>query len=287
MISHSRFSAIRAQRMPSGRPRRLVLLAASGAAAAIAVTGCSGGGHGTSVAPETKALTAMKLAASTSQDVRTLTAHLSEQSTGSTLSTLTGTIQVELRPTTLIEAKFTITGKNSAKTKLDEILTSRAIYFKDPAFSRASGKAWIKISVSQLSSKGALGLSSLLQNLEGSNPLDQTQFFTASKDVKVVGSQTVSGVATTEYAGSYSPSAAYARLSPRLRKLLGPSLQALGRSKVAFHVWIDGQHLIRKATETETVNGQTFATTLEVTSVNKPVKITMPAASEVGPLPKL
>jgi hypothetical protein len=286
MISQSHFSAIRPQRVPTGRPRRLVLLAASGAAAVVAVTGCSGGGHGKSAATDGKALKAIKLAASTSQDVRTLTAHLSERTTGTVVSSLTGTIQVQLRPTTFIVAKFTIPSKK-AKTYLEEILTNQAIYFKDPAFSRAAGKAWVSVRISQLSSKTGVSIASLLQNLEGSNPLDQTQLFTASKDVKAVGSQTVGGVATTEYAGSYSPKAAYAQLTPQLRKLLGPTLHAIGNAPVAFHVWIDAQHMIRKATDTETVNGQTFATTFEVTSVNTPVKVTLPAASEVAPLPKL
>jgi hypothetical protein len=286
MISQSPFSAIRAQRALSGRPRRLVLLAASGVAAILAVAGCLGGSNGTRSASDANARKAIKLAASTSQDVRTLTAHLTEQTTGSTVSSLTGTIQVQLRPTTVIVAKFTIPGKK-AKTYLEEILTNQAIYFKDPAFSHAAGKAWVKVNISQLSSKTGISIASLLQNLEGSNPLDQTQLFTASKDVKVVGSQTVGGVATTEYAGSYSPKAALGQLTPQLRKLLGPTLHAMGNAAVTFHVWIDAQHMIRKATDTETVNGQTFATTFEVTSVNAPVKVTLPAASEVAPLPKL
>ena len=55
--------------------------------------------------------------------------------------------------------------------------------------------------IGQLSSKSGVSFGSLLQNLESSNPLDQTKLFTASKDVRVVGTQTIDGVPTTEYAG--------------------------------------------------------------------------------------
>ena len=83
----------------------------------------------------------------------------------------------------------------------------------------------------------------------------------SSKNVQVVGPQTVNGVATTEYAGTYSPAAAYKSLSAGLRKLLGPTLRDMGTRPVRFTVWIDGQHLIRKAKDTESVDGHTVTTT--------------------------
>ena len=266
------------------------MLAAAAAAACAAVAGCASPGRqpaNSAASSNAQARRAIRLAATRSADVSTLTARLAEQSAGKANSGLTGTIAVELKPKRLIQANFTVPSGKSKPIRLAEILTSTAVYFKDPAFTKGAGKSWVKVDISSLSSKTGLSIASLLQNLEGSDPLDQTRLFTASRDVKVVGSKVIAGVPTTEYAGSYAPATAFAQLSARLRKLLGPTLRAMGTNPVHFHVWIDGQHLIRKARDVEKVNGQTFTTTFDVTSVNKPVSVTLPAASQVAPLPKI
>jgi hypothetical protein len=64
-------------------------------------------------------------------------------------------------------------------------------------------------------------------------------------------------------------------------------LRSIGTHPVRFHVWIDAQHLIKKADDTESVRGQTVTTTFTVTSVNQPVKVTLPKTGDTGPLPKL
>lgn len=292
MIHSPDYSAINYIRAIRWQKRRIVPIVAIGAATAVAVTGCSSAKHNASAPqPSTGAQRAIKLAASRSQEVNTLVANLTEHSTsstaGGTTTGLTGTIKVVLKPATLIAANFTVPAKNAKSLKLEEILTGQAIYFKDPAFSKAAGKTWLKVKISQLSSKTSVTVVALLQNLEGSNPLDQTRLFTASKDVKVVGTQKIHGIATTEYAGTYSPETAFGELSTKLRTLLGPTLRAMGNSPVHFVVWIDGRHIIRKARDTDVVRGQSITTIFNVTSVNKPVKITLPKPGDVGPMPKL
>ncbi len=255
---------------------------------AAALGGCSSGGSPSSGGSShpSKALREIKLAAATSQGLRTLTASLSVHSAGNSTGNLTGTIAIQLKPAKVIGAQFhLVTG--STRVHLSEILTSDAIYFKDPSFAKNTGKPWVKANVSELSAKSGISLGTLLQNLEGSNPLDQTILFTASKDVRVVGQRTVNGVATTEYAGTYAPQKAYQSLSPDLRKRLGTMLRNIGTHPVRFHVWIDGRHVVRKADNIESVRGQTVTTNLLVTSVNKAVTITLPKASQTAPLPKI
>jgi len=87
------------------------------------------------------------------------------------------------------------------------------------------------------------------------------------------------------YAGSYAAADALRELSPGSRKLLGPLLQALGSSTVRFHVWIDGQHLVRKFADTETISGQLVTTTMNVTSINQGLTISLPPASQISSLP--
>jgi len=290
MISSTqhRANAHRVSARNSAFPRRSRQIAAGAAAvaAAVALGGCSKASTGS--AAGSGAMKQIKLAADTSGHVNSLTASITVHSVGTTAGGLTGTIQMQLKPTTLIEARFNVPATNSSGIHLDEILTDQAIYFKDPAFAKTkAGKPWVRVKISELSSKTGLSFGSLLQNLEGSNPLDQTRLFTASRDVRLVGARTVDGVATTEYAGSYAPKTAYAGLSAHLRELLGPSLRSIGTHRVSFHVWIDRQHLIKKADDTESVRGQTITTTFAVTSVNQPVKVTMPKAGDTAPLPRL
>lgn len=195
---------------------------------------------------------------------------------------------MRLKPTTITKAVFNVPKtKSSPAIQLDEILTAKAIYFKDPAFTKATGKPWVEADISELSAKVGVSLGSLLQNLESSNPLDQTKLFTASKNARVVGRAKVSGVQTVEYAGTYAPKDALAQLTPELRKLIGPALKSIGPNQVQFEVWIDAQHQIRKARDTDNVHGQVVTTNLDVTSVNKPVHIALPATGEVAPLPQI
>lgn len=260
---------------------RLLLGSAIASAAGLAITSCSG------TPVSSPALKQVKLAAATSERVNSLTATIAVHSVGSTGGDLTGSIRMQLKPTTRIEARLTVPATNSPAIRLDEILTGQAIYVKDPAFTATRlAKPWVIVKISQLSSKSGITIGSLLQNLEGSNPLDQARLFTASRDVRVVGARTVNGVATTEYTGTYAPKAAYAGLSARERALLGPWLRSIGTHPVTFHLWIDAQHLIKKADDQETVRGQTVTTVFTVTSVNQPVTVTLPRLADTAPLPK-
>ncbi len=140
--------------------------------------------------------------------------------------------------------------------ELEEILTDKQIYFKDPAFTKATGKPWVEADISELSTKVGVSLGSLLQNLESADPLDQTKLFTASKNAHVVGTTMLNGVSTTEYAGTYAPKVALAELSPKLRKIIGPTLRTIGANPVQFEVWIDAQHVVRRAIDTNNVHGR-------------------------------
>lgn len=298
MISPSAFSANHRNhsfRRPSGVSAAVSLIVA-GVAVVTVVAGCSSGssgkkaGKGTeTVATKSKAAgKALELAATQSQQVKSLTASITVHSKGGTAAgNLTGTVNMQLKPTTIIKATFNSANARSQKVELDEILTAKSIYFKDPAFTRATGKPWVEADLAQLSTKVGVSLGSLLQNLESSNPLDQAKLFAASKNAHIVGTTMINGVSTTEYVGTYSPRDALAELSPSLRKVMEPALKAIGPNPVQFEVWIDGQHLVRQAQDTDNVRGQIITTTLDVTSINKPVHVKLPSPGEIAPLPKI
>lgn len=267
----------------------------AGAAVVTAIAGCSSAasskkaGKGTdAVSTESKAASkALELAATQSQLVKSLTANITVHSKGGGAGNLTGTVNMELKPQKIIEATFKVAPAHAQKIELDEILTGKAIYFKDPAFTKAAGKPWVEADISQVSSKTGVSLGSLLQNLESSNPLDQAKLFTSSRNAHAVGSAMIHGVSTTEYAGTYLPADALAQLSPQERKLMGPTIKAIGPNPVQFEVWIDAQHRVRKAQDTDNVRGQVIITNLDVTSINKAVHVMLPSPGEIAPLPKI
>src|SRR6266704_1062813 len=203
--------------------RPIAFGAAAVAAAAVALTGCSKASTG--AAASSGALNQIKLAADTSRDVNSLTANITVHSVGTTAGGLTGTIRMQLKPTTLIEARFDVPATTSPGIHLDEILTGQAIYFKNPAFTKTkAGKPWVKAKISELSSKSGLSFGSLLQNLESSNPLDQTRLFTASRDVRVVGTRTVGGLRR-----AFRASARGARADAAVDRHASGQLPRLGR----------------------------------------------------------
>jgi hypothetical protein len=279
-----RFHRLLRRRSPGMPSARWIAPAAVGAVALIAVAGCGTAGTTAGGKPLT-ARQALRLAASQSQRVNSLTATLTVRTgTGSAGGLTTGAMKIQLKPATLIDASFSGTSAGT-RFNLEEILTHEAIYLKSSAIAQHTGKPWLKISVAQLSSKTGINFASLLQSLENTNPLAQARLFSVSKNVHAVGTQVINGIRTTEYAGSYDPSAAMTALSPALRKLLGPMLRSMGAAKVQFHIWIDGQHLIRKAASTETIGGQTVISSYDVTSINQPITVTLPPASQTASLP--
>lgn len=265
-----------------------ITAAALGAATLLALTGC---GRSTAAKVPTaraqaSAIAALRLAARQSTQVRFLTVTATERELNGPVAAMTGTVRIQLKPSSVTEATFNVP-RGQAVTAIKEIVTNSAIYFKDHAFAKQTGKPWIMVKLAQLSSNAGISLAAAFQNLASSDPLDQAQLLTASTDVRAVGAALVGTVRTTEYAGSYLPSAALARLAPALRALLGPMLRQMGQTPVRFRVWIDGKHLIRKVQDTQTVAGLRTTTTLTVTSVNKRTSVRLPARRQIAALPKI
>jgi hypothetical protein len=272
----------------SGSASRAGLAVGAALLAALA-SGC-GAGKGSSphsghAAP--KPITAVKaIDLAATQHISSLSATISINEGGGTVGQVNATMNAQFRPTTFIEMtlkSFSFGG--SAPGNIEEILTSKALYLKDGALSRVVKKPWVMMTFAQLSSKAGVNFGSLVQSLENSNPENQVKLFAISKNIHVVGSQTINGVATTEYAGSYLPSAAVSKLPASLRKLMGPALRLMGSTPVTFRVWIDAQHLARKAIVNETFSGHSIVTTYTITSVNQPVNTTLPAPAQVASVP--
>jgi hypothetical protein len=264
------------------------LAAAAGLCAATVtlIAGCSTGTSASGTAASAKPMSphqAISLAADQSRRITSASSTMTIKVAGATNVTTTGSMQMRLKPTLLASAKLNISASGQT-IPIREIVGSKAIYMKIPGLARMTGRPWLKIPLTKLSGKLGASLGQLLQNLQNSNPLDQTKILAVSKDARVTGTEVIGGVRTTKYSGSYSASAALASLSPQLRKLMAPALKTV-TGDVRFTVWIDAQHQVRRVAETENVSGETVHTLINVTAINQPVQITLPPSSQVATIP--
>lgn len=262
---------------------RVAAAAACGAVALI--TGC-GAASNASATGSAKSLTprqAVTLASDTTTHATSLTGQYSVHAGTTAAEITTGTVSVQLKPVFLASENITVLAAGR-KLPISEIITDKALYLKEPALSAQTGKRWAEILVSHLSGGSGNTLAQLFQSAQNGNPLEQTQMLAAAQDVRAAGTQVVGGVQTTHYTGSFAPRAAVSALSPSLRNSVAPMLNLLS-GDIEFNVWIDSQHQVRKIIETETVSGQPVTVTMAITSIDQPVRITLPAASQVAIMP--
>jgi LppX/LprAFG-like lipoprotein len=254
------------------------------AAALVLVTACASGSSGSagsngSASPRLTPQQAMLAAAAQARKITSATETLTVQDSGNRNATTTGTIQVQRTPTLQLSGNLNVTGAGKS-TQIKMILTSTAIYLSEPSLAKQIGKPWLKLHLAALNQTPLASIAQLVHSLQSNNFANQTQLFAATKNVRVVGKQTVDGVPTTEYAGSLHAAETLKALSPAFRKALAPALQGLGNRPMTFHIWVDGQHHTRKLTEVVTINGETINTTVNITAINQPVQITPPPASQ-------
>jgi len=268
-----------------GPGRAAAVAACAGALTLIA--GCGGGsgagsaGSAGSPAPLTPRM-AITLAADQAKRVNSMSSTVMVNVSGMVSATTTGSIQVQLRPRLLADEDLSIVSQGQTISMTD-IVSARAVYLKSAALSAVTGptgKTWLEIPLSDLSGSAGSALSSLLQNVQNGDPLTQTRMLAASKDVHKVGPQVIDGVRTTHYAGTFTPKAAVAKLPAALRQQVAPLLNLI-TGDIRFDAWIDASHQVRKIAEVETVSGEAVNLTMTITSLNKPVRIALPAPGQV------
>jgi hypothetical protein len=272
---------------------RIGITAAVGVVALLAV-GCSTTSpaqHNASGASGTSGLSpiqAIALAATQAKQANSFATDLSIQMSGSTSVSMTGSLAMRNEPSLLATANFSSIKANgqSMPGGMSEIVTDKTIYLKMAELQQElGGKQWLELPLSELQQSTGLNLSQLLNQVQGNNPLVQTQMLAAAKDVRTVGTQEVDGVQTTHYTGSYPLSAGLAKLPASLRGMAQQQIQKLGLQTAQFNVWIDAQHQTRKLTMTEHGNGETVNVALNVTSIGQPVNVTLPTGSQVATIP--
>jgi hypothetical protein len=278
-------------RFASSLPR---LTALAGTVTVLAA--CSAGGSAPSASTSPQPLSAKQtivLAAAKAQRVTSFSGTMGITLTqpGQGTVTMSGTIAEQLSPSLQAELDFSTleSAGQPVPGGLDEVVTKQAIFIKMSVLAQAlhTSKPWVELPLSRLGIFSGTNLSSLFDQAQANNPLAQTQMLTASSDVHKVGTGVIGGVPVTEYAGTYSISKALASLPASLRSALSPQITKLGIKNGQFHVWIDGQSQVRKLVLSLSATNLTETVTETITSINQPVTITLPTASETFTIPAI
>jgi len=283
-----------------GFPRRPAVIGLSAAALAL-LAACSSGGSGSASSTQTStgataestasastgsagtgaagtpaAQQALLAASTAAQQVNTAVTTLNVKVSGSQGGTQSGTLQYQRKPSVFMSEDMHIVAQGGT-TDIKMILTGTDVYFLEPGLSAK----WTRLKRSSLTGPAAASFGKLIQGMQSNDFANQQQMLAAAKNVHQAGTQTIDGAPTTEYDGSIRASDAIKALSPSVRAILGPQLQTLGDSVISFREWIDGQHHVRRVIENETVKGNNLTTTMDITGINQPVKITVPPDSQV------
>jgi hypothetical protein len=131
----------------------------------------------------------------------------------------------------------------------------------------------------------AAGLAVIVDEATGNGPLVQSQMLAAATSVQQLGTGTIGGVPVTEYTGKIPLQKAAASLSGSARTTLEQASASDGLTEATFTDWIDAQHIVRKAVVIEVGPSISETITVTTTSINQPVNISIPSASQTSPMP--
>ncbi|QKW39347.1 hypothetical protein HUT06_39335 [Actinomadura sp. NAK00032] len=259
---------------------------------ALSLTGCLGdAGNKVDEAGKNIKLTAAQVlgkAAEKTGDINSFKADMSMQMAGTSQGDMTmdGTMQYRTKPDIAYSMNFqnmTVAGKSMGG--MEQRLVGGAMYMKMPALSQLPGgasKPWIKVSLDELSKQSGMNLDQMLQQSRQMDPVQNTKMLTASKDAREVGEETVGGVKTTHYTGTYRMEDAIAKLPPEQQEAYRKTLAQVGMQNMHFDLWVDGQQLPRQMIMKTAQGAQgTMTVTTSYREFGKPVQIDEPPASQV------
>lgn len=269
------------------------------------VTGCATSSSSSAAAAKSSAaaavtpLDAVKLAAQTSHNANSFTGTMSMQTTGSAGAastaggsgdlSMTAAFAEQLHPSLL--ASVNIESLSSPGVSLPggmrEVLTPTDLYLKWSYLTQTLhlSKPWLSIPLSTFAKSG-VNLSKLINQATGNSPLSQSRLLADATSVRQVGTGTIGGVPVTEYTGTIPLNdKMLSVLSGSLKTQVQQEIKTLGFTSEKFTVWIDGQHITRKIVVKMASKSAAETVTMTITSINKPVNVAIPPASQTAPMP--
>jgi hypothetical protein len=279
----------------TARASRYVAGAAAGLALTVSLTGCrtdgsggdktSGDAKSSSGVHLTAAQQALGKASDKTADLRSFRATLATTTSLDGRQTdLKGNLAFQLKPEAAMKLDVPAI-KTPGKTSegFQEVFTGDTIYLKVPALAKQAGKPWVSFTTADLSKATGVDVQNLQEQGRQANPALNAKMLTASKDVHKVGKETVSGVSTTRYQGTFALSDALSKLGTQERAEAQKIFGQTGLDKLNFNLWIDGQQLPRRITLATPPGGKlTMKTTMNYLDFDQPVSIKAPDKSQVA-----
>ena len=287
---------VRTARSPLYAPGLAAVLAA-------ALAGCAAAGSGTAAAssPAHTAAPAspedaVQLAAKTTSGASSFTGTISLQATaksgatGSGSVSMTATMAEQVRPSLQAEVQIGTLSAAPGSTlpgKMSELITPSNFYLKWSFLTQELhlAKPWLVIPASALSKSSGINLSQIFSQTTTSSPLNESQMLAGASDVRKIGTGTIDGVPVTEYTGTVFIGKGMQYLSGSAKTAMQKEVAADGISTATFTVWVDSQSVMRKEVITENGTALSEDVTVTITSLDQPVRIPIPPASQTTSLP--
>jgi hypothetical protein len=248
-------------------------LAAVALLAAPVLAGCGGGGGGGSASPETVTSAAAKSSRAGSLQADFKISSSAAKGSGSGTFNTGG--DSSGRSTLNLEV-------NRRVNAVDTIVTGNVLYLRSRVFAQAGiagAKDWLSVDLGQLAQQG--GVASSLANVSPT-PTSALAYLRGVKDVKKVGTETVSGVDTTHYRVTSDLQRAAARSSGSSKQSIESAMQLTGRKTLPMDAWVDGQGYLRKVAWAQQASaGAGAKISMVLHDFGAPVKIEPPSGKVI------
>ncbi|MET9065514.1 LppX_LprAFG lipoprotein [Streptosporangium sandarakinum] len=275
--------------------RRYAPALALGAAALVTATGCGAQSAGSGVT-SAGSLGTIKLAAADAvlqsaqkaEEATSYTADLVAETTGGDQGAgkIQGTVRYQSKPELAADVTLSTIafGGQNVPGGVRAILTGDSVYVKSETLRQFAGttKPWGKVSLTDLGTGEQAKIRDFMAQAQQFDLAGTVKMLTTSEDVKAVGTETVGGVETTHYSGTFPVDKAAQAIDPAKREQLQRQLAEV--KDVKFDLWADAQSLPRKVTMSGSEQGTTFNATVLFKNFNEPVQVAAPPADQVEEL---
>ncbi|MQY06169.1 LolA-like protein [Actinomadura macrotermitis] len=256
--------------------RRIAAGTVAAASLSLSLTGCLGGAEKKAV--DNIKLTAAQVlgkSAQKSATVDTFTMDLTMD--GPTKMNMK--VESRLRPS--LAARMIVS--NGGAQVMEMRIVDKAMYMKSAFMKPKNGKAWGRISADAMSAASGRNMNQMFDQAQQQGPAEQTKMFTASKNVREVGPETVEGVPTRHFTGTLTAEEMLSKFTdPQARAAKEKQLAAAGITSANFDLWVGADELPRKITLVQGTKQGQMTMSGFYRDYNKPVDVQAPPASEVG-----
>ncbi|MGW0813401.1 DUF1396 domain-containing protein [Streptomyces viridiviolaceus] len=277
-------------RMPAhGSARRRA--AGAGVAALLLAAGAVGCSGGAEESPDMTPAAAVAKAAENAEDITSLRYRISGRTPEE--GRIKAEAQMQFEPTITMSMKMTALDQG-ADASAEIRLVDKMMYIGGgaEAAKEMDGKSWLKFDLA------AMGADQELNRMGGTsqadrNPATESTFLTGAKDVEKVGTETVDGVKTTHYKGTFTLDELRDslknedRTTREKREKSLEQYEKMGVDELTMDMWADGEDHPKQIRTRGDADKGPLDVTITFLGFNEPVKVTAPPAKDTMDLAEM